>query len=67
MAGVIGLVLELAGLALAVVWGWCAFGVAGASGVAAVVLVFLGFVISQPGTPAEQQPKPEEDETSWTF
>ena len=67
MAGVIGLVLELAGLALAVVWGWCAFGVAGASGVAAVVLVFLGFVISQPGTPAEQQPNPEEDETSWTF
>jgi fatty acid desaturase len=60
--------LQLAGLALLVGWGWATWGTSGALLVGAGVLLFLGFVVAQPGEPAPETPQvPDEGEVSWTF
>lgn len=59
--------LQLAGLALLVGWGWATWGASGALLVGAGVLLFLGFAVAQPGDEPEPAPAPADGEMQWTF
>lgn len=59
-------VLQLAALGFLVAWAWHRYGTDGALFSGFAVLLFLGFVVAQPGEPAAA-PAPDEGEVSWTF
>ena len=65
---VTAVVLQLLGLVLFIGWGYAVWRLPGAFFVGALVLLFLGFVVAQPGgEPAPAVPAPAPDEVSWTF